>query len=85
MAKVEIEGIRQEDLDLCISKLDPVVASLKAEKIDPWALRASLLKFLFENADEYFSRSGGTYREIAAFDNGVAKALEAFSKKESSP
>ena len=48
----------------------------KDQKIDRWAFRAALLKILYDDADEYFESGEGTFRELAAFDNGVATALK---------
>jgi hypothetical protein len=76
MAKLAIEGITQDDLEKCIAKLDEITVWVTKEKIDRWAYRAGLLKVLYDNADEYFASGEGTFREIAAFDNGVASALK---------
>lgn len=76
MKRFQVEGIPQSDLDLCVGKVEDLVNWTKSENLDSWALRASLLKALYENADEYFARTKGNYRQIAAFDNGVARSLE---------
>jgi len=73
---LEIEGVPKESLEKCISKLDEFARWAKKEKLDRWAFRAALLKALYDNADEYFVSGEGTFREIAAFDNGVATALK---------
>ncbi|HYB04536.1 MAG TPA: hypothetical protein VED17_08740 [Nitrososphaerales archaeon] len=76
MEKLTIEGVPQRDLEKCISKMDEVGEWSRKEKIDRWAFRAALLKSLYDNADIYFASREGTFREIAAFDNGVASALK---------
>jgi len=48
----------------------------RKQKIDRWAFRSALLKALYDDADEYFGSGEGTFRELAAFDNGVAAALK---------
>jgi hypothetical protein len=82
MNNLTIEGVPQQDLEKCISKMAEVTDWSREEKVDQWALRAALLKSLYDNADLYFSSGDGTFREIAAFDNGVASALKK-SKEES--
>jgi hypothetical protein len=77
-----IEGVPEKDLNLCLKKTEEITEWAKKEKIDPWAFRAALLKALYENAEDYFAAKKGTFREIAAFDNGVATALEALKIKE---
>jgi hypothetical protein len=76
MKKLVVEGVREETLEKCISKMDEVIKWSNDQKMDRWALRAALLKALYDNADEYFESGEGTFREIAAFDNGVATALK---------
>jgi hypothetical protein len=78
--KLEIEGVPQKDLDSSVDRVEQLVDWAKKEKIDPWALRAALLTALYDNAEEYFVTTKGTYREIAAFDNGVATALDSLKK-----
>jgi len=58
-------------------------AWVASEKIDSWAYRASLLKALYDSADEYIASGEGTFRELAAFDNGVATALKKLKEKSS--
>jgi hypothetical protein len=70
-----IEGVSQGDLEKACSKVGVLVKELKEQQLDRWAVRASLLKALYDDADDYFSQKLGTFREIAAFDNGVATAL----------
>jgi hypothetical protein len=70
-----IDGVPQKDLDTCLDKVKDLAKWSREEKIDRWALRASILKALYDDADEYFAEREGTFREIAAFDNGVATAL----------
>jgi hypothetical protein len=82
MNMLTIEGVPREDLEKCIRKMTEVAEWSRREKIDQWALRAALLKSLYDNADVYFASGDGTFREIAAFDNGVASALKK-SKEES--
>ncbi len=81
MEDLNIEGIPQKDLDLCIDKIEEVRKWAKREGVDRWAFRAGLLKSLYEDAEDYFIKSGSTYREIAAFDNGVATRLESLKRK----
>ncbi len=81
MAKLAVEGVPEKDLEESISKLDEVVDWTSKEKINRWAFRAALLKTLYDNADEYFASGEGTFREIAAFDNGVASALKKLNEK----
>ncbi len=76
MNNLTIGGVPQEDLEKCISKMAEVTDWSRKEKIDQWAVRAALLKSLYDNADMYFASGDGTFREIAAFDNGVASALK---------
>lgn len=61
--------------------MDEFVQWAVLEKVDRWAFRASLLKALYDDADDYFKKGEGTFREIAAFDNGVATALKERTKK----
>jgi hypothetical protein len=81
MVNLTIEGVTQEDLEKCIVKLDEITAWVTKEKLDRWAYRAGLLKVLYDNADEYFASGEGTFREIAAFDNGVASALKKLNEQ----
>jgi hypothetical protein len=76
MAAISVDGVPQESLEKCIEKMKELAKWSEKEKIDHWAFRAALLKALYENADEYFAMGAGTFREIAAFDNGVATALK---------
>jgi len=64
------------DLEKCIERMNELAEWSSKEKMDRWAFRASLIKALYDNADEYFDSGEGTFREIAAFDNGVATALK---------
>ena len=73
---LSIEGIPKRDLDLSLEKIEELRQWALREKIDRWAFRAALLKALNEDANEYFELAKGTFREIAAFDNGVAVTLE---------
>jgi hypothetical protein len=79
--KLRIDGVPEKDLDICLVKISEFQAWAKSEKIDRWALRAALLKALDEDADGYFAKKTGTFREIAAFDNGVAKAIESLREE----
>jgi hypothetical protein len=81
LEKLVLEGVPQDDLEKCVGKLTDVKAWAAKEKIDRWAFRAALLKSLYDNADEYFFSGEGTFREIAAFDNGVATALKTMKEK----
>lgn len=76
MGQISIEGIPQKDLDLCLHKFQGLQEWARREKIDRWAFRACLVKALNDDAHEYFQEAKATFREIAAFDNGVAKAIE---------
>ena len=76
MVGLTIEGVPQKDLDASLEKVEQLSAWAKSEKIDFWSFRAALLKALMENAEKYFQSGAGTYREIAAFDNAVATAVE---------
>ena len=71
-----IEGVPQDQLELCINKLQEVSKWSREQKIDRWAFRSALLKMLYDDADDYFRSGEGTFRELAAFDNGVATALK---------
>ncbi len=71
-----IEGVSQESLEKSINKMNEVAEWSDKEKIDRWAYRAALLKALYDDADKYFASGEGSFREIAAFDNGVATALK---------
>jgi len=81
LEKLVVEGVPQVDLEKCVGKLGEVRAWSAKEKIDRWAFRAALLKSLYDIADEYFLSGEGTFREIAAFDNGVATALKKMKEK----
>jgi hypothetical protein len=74
-----IEGVPQEQLELCIDKMGELAKWYKEQNIDRWAFRSALLKTLYDDADEYFESGEGTFRELAAFDNGVATTLKAIS------
>ena len=76
MTELTVDGIEQKSLDRCVAKIDEAVQWTVSEKIDRWAFRASLLKALYDDAAKYFRSGEGTFREIAAFDNGVATALK---------
>ena len=82
MKGLSIEGIPQKDLERSMDKIEQVTQWAKLENIDRWALRAALLKALYEDAEEYFASAKGNYREMAAFDNGVATALESMKNAE---
>ena len=76
LALFTIEGVPQDQLELCVDKMAGLVSWSKEQKIDRWAFRSALLKALYDDADEYFDSGEGTFRELAAFDNGVATALK---------
>jgi hypothetical protein len=78
---LSVEGVRQKDLDRCLEKVEEIQTWVKREKLDHWAFRAALLKALYDDAEEYFEKTGSTFREVAAFDNGVATILDALKKK----
>jgi hypothetical protein len=71
-----IDGVPQDQLDSTVKKMEELIRWSKDQKIDRWAFRAALLKTLYDDADEYFESGEGTFRELAAFDNGVATALK---------
>jgi len=75
----KIEGVPNDQLELCIDKMGELQRWSKEQKIDRWAFRSALLKTLYDDADEYFESGEGTFRELAAFDNGVATALKVMS------
>ncbi|MDA4111009.1 MAG: hypothetical protein OK439_00610 [Thaumarchaeota archaeon] len=75
MTALSVDGVPQKDLDECIEKLEDLARWSREKKLDRWAFRAALLKALYDNADAYFVEGGGDFREIAAFDNGVATVL----------
>ena len=77
---LRIEGIPQKDIDRCVEKVEETQSWVKREKLDRWAFRAALLKALSDDAEEYFRETNSTYREIAAFDNGVATVLDSSKK-----
>jgi len=77
-----IEGVPQDQLELCVNKMEEVVKWSREQKIDRWAFRSALLKALYDDADEYFDSGEGTFRELAAFDNGVATVLKGASDSE---
>ena len=80
MQELNIEGVPQGDLDQSIKRVEELQLWARENRIDRWAFRASLLKALNEDAERFFSETRGTFREIAAFDNGVATALESINK-----
>ncbi len=80
MKRLSVEGILQKDLDLCVDTIAAIQDWAKKEKVDRWAFRAALLKALFEDAENYFEETKGNYREIAAFDNGVANTLDSLKE-----
>lgn len=80
MRRLSIDGIPQRDLDQSLDKMSELKQWVSKEKIDRWAFRAALLEALNGDANYYFENKKGTFREIAAFDNGVAVALESFKK-----
>jgi hypothetical protein len=73
---LNIEGVSKDNLERCIEKLNDLKDWTRKEKMERWAFRAALIKTLYDDADEYFASEEGTFREIAAFDNGVATALK---------
>lgn len=75
MADLSLEGVPQQSLNKCVKKLDELTKWAVEEQVDRWAFRASLIKALYEDADRYFASGEGTFREIAAFDNGVAAVV----------
>ena len=81
MEKLRIEGIPQKVSDRCIERIEDIQRWASREKLDRWAFRAALLRALYENADEYFKKTNSTYREMAAFDNGVATTLDSLKEK----
>jgi hypothetical protein len=76
LKELDIEGVPQKDLDSAIKKILEFRDWARDENLDRWAVRAALLKALHEDAEEFFKDTKGTFREIAAFDNGVATAIE---------
>lgn len=76
LGRIHVDGVSQKDLDVCLQKIQGLQDWVKEEHIDRWAFRASLVKALNEDSEEYFRESNATFREIAAFDNGVTKAME---------
>ncbi|MDA4130562.1 MAG: hypothetical protein OK457_07305 [Thaumarchaeota archaeon] len=83
LRNLSLDGVPQKDLDEANSKVSELMKILTDAKIERWAIRASLLKALYDDADEYFAQKLGTFRELAAFDNGVATALR--NLKQESP
>ena len=81
MQGLKIEGIPQNDLDRCVERIEQFQKWASQEKLDRWAFRAALLKALHEDAEEYFGKTNSTYREMAAFDNGVATTLDSLKGK----
>ncbi|MHB2037562.1 MAG: hypothetical protein ACYCPW_12610 [Nitrososphaerales archaeon] len=81
MQGLKIEGIPQKDLDRCIEKIEQFQKWAAQEKLDRWAFRAALLTALYEDSEEYFEKTNSTYREMAAFDNGVATTLDSLKGK----
>ena len=75
MGEVKIEGVPERDLKMSIEKLNEFQKWAVGEKVGRWAVRAALLMALDENSEHYFLHEGGSFREIAAFDNGVGMAL----------
>ncbi len=80
MKKFRLEGVPESDLDRCVAKVEELERWARGEKVNRWAFRAAMLKALYSDADSYFKGKEGTFREIAAFDNGVAHALEELDK-----
>lgn len=76
MGQISIEGIPQDELDLCLHKIHELQEWAKKRGVDRWAFRAALIKALNDDSKGFFEEAKGTFREIAAFDNGVANALE---------
>jgi hypothetical protein len=76
MTEIKLDGVPDADLQKSMKKVSELQDWAKKENIDFWAFRASILIALNDSAEEYFRVTKGTYREIAAFDNGVANALE---------
>ena len=81
MKQFSVEGVPQRDLDQTVSKVRELLEWAREENLDRWAFRAALLKALYEDAEEFFKETKGTFREIAAFDNGVATALDSMTKE----
>ena len=81
MQGLRVEGIPQKDLDRCMERIEEIQKWATQEKIDRWAFRAALLKALYEDAEEYFQKTNSSYREMAAFDNGVATTLDSLKSK----
>jgi hypothetical protein len=80
LQELSIEGVPQADLDQSVKRVEELQHWARENSIDRWAFRASLLKALAEDAEQFFSETKGTFREIAAFDNGVATALDSLKK-----
>ena len=76
MQPFAVDGVPQNDLDRSVKKVEELQKWATENKIDRWAFRASLLKALYQDAEQFFSDTKGTFREIAAFDNGVATVLD---------
>jgi len=83
LRNLSLDGVPQKDLDEASSKVTELTKQLNDARIDRWAIRASLLVALYDDADEYFAQKLGTFRDLAAFDNGVATALR--NLKQESP
>ena len=77
---LRIEGIPQKDLDRCVEKIEEIQSWAKKEGLDRWAFRAALLKALHEDEEDYFKETNSNFREMAAFDNGVATSLDSLKK-----
>ena len=73
---LRIEGVSQDGLEKCLVKIEELERWVKSDGIDRWAFRAALIKALYDDADAYFASGEGTFRVIAAFDNGVASSLK---------
>ena len=81
LKQLSIDGVPQKDLDQSVGKVKELQEWAREQNLDRWAFRAALLKVLYEDAEEFFKDKKGTFREIAAFDNGVATALESINKE----
>lgn len=81
MRRLVIKGIPQADLDHSLDRIQELQQWASKERIDRWAMRAALLKALNEDANDYFEHGKGDFREIAAFDNGVAVAVESLKEE----
>lgn len=79
---LKIEGVPEKDLKMSIEKLGEFQKWAAEEKVDRWTIRAALLMALDEDSEHYFLDSGGTFREVAAFDNGVGSALRSAKSRQ---